>query len=181
MADLHIHTLASDGVSGVEEILAAAVEASDLDVIAITDHERIDAAVVAPAARAGRAACRSRSSWARRSPPATATWSGLFLTRAHQALGLHEATPSPGSTTRAASRSWPTRSCPTRCAPVEGTIRRLLDEADQRHHPDAIEAFNPTTARMRWSRRVPAFVAEVGLARGGRVGCPPGGRSSGAP
>jgi len=45
-ADLHIHTLASDGVSGVEEILAW-VEASDLDVVAITDHERIDAGVVA--------------------------------------------------------------------------------------------------------------------------------------
>ena len=46
----------------------------------------------------------------------------------------------------------------------EGTIRRMLDEADPARHPDAIEAFNPTTARMRWSRRVPAFVDEVGLA-----------------
>ena len=42
-ADLHIHTLASDGVDGVEAILAAAV-AARLTVIAITDHERIDAA-----------------------------------------------------------------------------------------------------------------------------------------
>ena len=46
----------------------------------------------------------------------------------------------------------------------EGTIRKLLDSADARHHPDAIEAFNPTTARMRWSRRVPDFVASVGVA-----------------
>ena len=45
----------------------------------------------------------------------------------------------------------------------ERTIRGLL-EADQRFHPDAIEAFNPTTARMRWSRRVPDFVAAVGSA-----------------
>ena len=45
-ADLHIHTLASDGVSGIEEILAW-LERSDLDVAAITDHERIDAAVAA--------------------------------------------------------------------------------------------------------------------------------------
>ena len=51
-ADLHIHTLASDGVSGVEEILAW-VEASDLDVVAITDHERIDAARGRPAHRGG--------------------------------------------------------------------------------------------------------------------------------
>jgi predicted metal-dependent phosphoesterase TrpH len=42
-ADLHIHTLASDGVSSVADILAAA-EAIGLDVIAITDHERVDAA-----------------------------------------------------------------------------------------------------------------------------------------
>ena len=40
-ADLHIHSLASDGVSSVTEILAAA-EAAHLDVIAITDHERMD-------------------------------------------------------------------------------------------------------------------------------------------
>ena len=29
----------------------------------------------------------------------------------------------------------------------ERTIRRLLDEPDPLYHPDAIEAFNPTTAR----------------------------------
>ena len=45
-ADPHIHSLASDGVSTVAEILDAAV-AANLDVIAITDHERIDAAVAA--------------------------------------------------------------------------------------------------------------------------------------
>ena len=42
-ADLHIHTLASDGVSSVADILARA-EAVGLDIIAITDHERVDAA-----------------------------------------------------------------------------------------------------------------------------------------
>ena len=45
-ADLHIHSLASDGISSVAEILAAA-EAARLDVIAITDHERMDAALAA--------------------------------------------------------------------------------------------------------------------------------------
>src|SRR5262245_26081480 len=47
-ADLHIHTLASDGVSSVAEILERA-EAIGLDVIAITDHERVDAAHAARA------------------------------------------------------------------------------------------------------------------------------------
>ena len=42
-ADLHIHTLASDGTSGVVEILDYVERETGLDVIAITDHERIDA------------------------------------------------------------------------------------------------------------------------------------------
>jgi hypothetical protein len=49
-ADLHIHSLASDGVSSVAEIIGAA-QAAGLDVIAITDHDRIEAAVAAQAAR----------------------------------------------------------------------------------------------------------------------------------
>ena len=43
-ADLHLHSLASDGTAGIEEILAAAI-ANGLQVIAITDHDRIDAAI----------------------------------------------------------------------------------------------------------------------------------------
>jgi predicted metal-dependent phosphoesterase TrpH len=46
-ADLHIHTLASDGTSGLEEILEHAIHVAALDVIAITDHERADAAFAA--------------------------------------------------------------------------------------------------------------------------------------
>ena len=48
-ADLHIHILASDGVSSVAEILDHAQNRAKLDVIAITDHERIDAAHAARA------------------------------------------------------------------------------------------------------------------------------------
>ena len=46
-ADLHIHTLASDGTAGVVEILEHVETNLELDVIAITDHERIDAALAA--------------------------------------------------------------------------------------------------------------------------------------
>ena len=46
-ADLHIHTLASDGTAGVEAILDHVESRTDLDVIAISDHERIDAALAA--------------------------------------------------------------------------------------------------------------------------------------
>src|ERR1700754_4463232 len=46
-ADLHIHSLASDGVDGIAAILDHVERRTGLDVIAITDHERIDAAVAA--------------------------------------------------------------------------------------------------------------------------------------
>ncbi len=44
-ADLHIHTLASDGTASVVEVLDRVERQGFLDVIAIADHERIDAAV----------------------------------------------------------------------------------------------------------------------------------------
>ena len=37
-ADLHIHTLASDGTAGVLDVLDHVERVTDLDVIAITDH-----------------------------------------------------------------------------------------------------------------------------------------------
>jgi hypothetical protein len=43
-ADLHLHTTASDGVASVEQVLAHVVARTDLDVIAITDHDTISAA-----------------------------------------------------------------------------------------------------------------------------------------
>ena len=46
-ADLHIHTLASDGTSGIMAILDHVETSTQLDLIAITDHERIDAALAA--------------------------------------------------------------------------------------------------------------------------------------
>ena len=48
-ADLHIHSVASDGTATVSQILRFVEEHTDLDVIAITDHERIDAAAHAQA------------------------------------------------------------------------------------------------------------------------------------
>ena len=160
-ADLHIHTLASDGVSGVEDVLAAAV-ARQLDVIAITDHERIYAAIVA-----------QRVAQERQLPLAVIVGEeittrnghlvGLFMTRRIRPWGtmrdavarVHDQ----GGITIVAHPLVPYPLCAS-----ERTIRRMLDEADPARHPDAIEAFNPTTARMRWSRRVPAFVEAVGLA-----------------
>lgn len=46
-ADLHIHTTASDGKLTVEELPAAA-DAANVDLVAITDHDRIHPALTAP-------------------------------------------------------------------------------------------------------------------------------------
>jgi len=47
--DLHVHTLASDGLDDVETILAHVLTLTDLDVLGIADHERVDAAIAARA------------------------------------------------------------------------------------------------------------------------------------
>ncbi len=44
-ADMHVHSIASDGLASAAEILGYVERYTDLDVIAIADHERIEAAV----------------------------------------------------------------------------------------------------------------------------------------
>ena len=46
-ADLHIHSNCSDGKPSIEEILEYVEHKTDLDVIAITDHDTIDGALLA--------------------------------------------------------------------------------------------------------------------------------------
>ena len=45
IADVHVHSIASDGTASALQILEYVERHTDLDVIAITDHERIEAAV----------------------------------------------------------------------------------------------------------------------------------------
>lgn len=47
LADLHIHSIYSDGTATVEAILLHASAKTDLDVIAITDHDTLDGALKA--------------------------------------------------------------------------------------------------------------------------------------
>jgi predicted metal-dependent phosphoesterase TrpH len=44
-ADMHLHTLYSDGTASVADVLDHVERATDLDLVAITDHERIDGAL----------------------------------------------------------------------------------------------------------------------------------------
>jgi predicted metal-dependent phosphoesterase TrpH len=159
--DPHVHTLASDGVSDVEAILRAAVDRG-LDGIAITDHERIDAALAARDIAEGRGLplevivgeeISTRSGhvvglWMRRR---VRPWHSMrrSIAMVHEQGGLaivaHPLPPYP------------------MCA-SERTLRRLMDEPDPIFHPDALEALNPTTARMPWSRRAAGLAEELGIA-----------------
>jgi len=160
-ADLHVHTLASDGVSGIDEILAF-VEASDLDVVAITDHERMDAAVAAQRIARARG-LRTEIVVGEEVTTRNGHLIALFLTERIRPWGSMRDTirrvHDQGGIAIVAHPLVPYPLCAS-----ERTIRRLLDDPDASAAPDGIEAFNPTTARMRWSRRVPDFVAEVGVA-----------------
>ncbi len=163
-ADLHIHTLASDGTAGVAEVLDT-VARLDLDVIAITDHERIDAAVAARAM----AVDRGLSIEVVVGEEITTRGGhllGLFLERRVPSLrslrwtiaAVHEQ----GGIAIPAHPLVPYPLCAQGFA-----LRRLLAEEDERFHPDGIETFNPTTLGRPWHGRVVAFAEEFGLARVG--------------
>jgi predicted metal-dependent phosphoesterase TrpH len=161
-ADLHIHTLASDGVSSVAEILERA-EAAGLDVIAITDHERIDAAHAAHAMAEARGmrvqvvigeeiSTRGGHLLALYIQERIRPWGSLrsAIAQVHDQGGL-------------AIVAHPLVPYPLTCASGR-SIRRLMNDPDPIFHPDGIEAFNPTTAGTRWGARAPEFVAAIGVA-----------------
>jgi len=164
-ADLHIHTLASDGTAGVEAILDHVERRTDLDVIAITDHERIDAAV------AGRAMALDRGLRAEVIVGEEVTTLGghllaLFIDRPIRPyrslrtsiLAVHEA----GGLAIPAHPLVPYPLC------AQGWIlRRLLDDPDPAAHPDGLETFNPTSLGKPWHHRVVRFADVHGLARVG--------------
>ncbi|MEX2546435.1 MAG: PHP-associated domain-containing protein [Chloroflexota bacterium] len=161
-ADLHIHTLASDGVSSVAQILEHA-EAAGLDLIAITDHERVDAAHAAHAmaeARGMRVKVIVGEEISTRGGHVLA----LFIEKRIRPWGsLRSAVAQVHEQGGLAIVAHPLVPYPLTCASGR-SIRRLLDDPDPDVHPDGIEAFNPTTAGTRWGARVPQFVADVGVA-----------------
>ncbi len=161
-ADLHIHTLASDGTSGIIEILEHVEAAGELDVIAITDHERIDAAIAA------RAIARERGLATEivvgeEVSTLGGHLLGLFITERVRPLRslrvtiaeIHEQ----GGLAIPAHPLVPYPLC------AQGwVLRRLINDPDPRVRPDAIEAFNPTTLGRPWHGRVVRFAADHGLA-----------------
>jgi predicted metal-dependent phosphoesterase TrpH len=162
--DLHIHTLASDGTAGVVDILDHIERKGDLDVVAITDHERIDAAVVA------------RSMARDRGLPFEVVVGEEITTLGGHLLGLWlDQAIKPFRSLRStiaeihdqggvAIPAHPLVPYPL-CA--QGFMLRRLLADEPRFHPDALEAFNPTTLGKPWHARVVRFADQHGLARVG--------------
>jgi predicted metal-dependent phosphoesterase TrpH len=164
-ADLHVHTVASDGTATVTAILDHVERATDLDVIAISDHERIDAAVAARALAIDRG-LRFEVIIGEEVTTLGGHLLALFIDRpirpyrslratiaaVHDAGGLaipaHPLVPYP-----LCAQGW--------------VLRRLLDDADPAVRPDAIETFNPTMLGKPAHVRATQFADEHGLAHVG--------------
>jgi predicted metal-dependent phosphoesterase TrpH len=161
-ADLHIHTTASDGIADVVAVIEHAAALTDLDVIAITDHERIDAAL------AGRSIARDRGLPIEVVVGEEVTTLGGHLLalwierpiRPYRSLGrtiadVHEA----GGVAIPAHPLVPYPLC------AQGwVLRRLLDDPDEAVRPDALETFNPTALGRPWHDRVVRFADQQHLA-----------------
>ncbi|CAN5584955.1 hypothetical protein BH20CHL7_BH20CHL7_14680 [soil metagenome] len=164
-ADLHIHTIASDGTASVASILDHVAALGDLDVIAITDHERIDAA------RAARAMAADRGLPFEVVIGEEVTTIGchllaLFIERPIRPyrslratiLDVHDA----GGLAIPAHPLVPFPLC------AQGfVLRRLVDDPDEAARPDALETFNPTALGRPWHGRVVRFADRHGLPRVG--------------
>lgn len=160
-ADLHIHTLASDGTSGIVEILDRVEHETDLDVIAITDHERLDAALAA------RTIARQRGLRVEVVVGEEVSTLGghllaLFIEERIRPLRTLRATIADvheqGGLAIPAHPLVPYPLC------AQGwVLRRLIADRDPRVRPDAIEAFNPTMLGRPWHGRVVRFAAAHGL------------------
>ncbi|MFL5755575.1 MAG: PHP domain-containing protein [Chloroflexota bacterium] len=161
-ADLHIHTVASDGVSSVVEILDAVAAREDLAVIAITDHERIDAAVAGRSIAHDRG-LRTEIVVGEEISTRGGHLLGLFLEHPVKPLrSLRDTIAAVHDQGGIAIPAHPLVPYPL-CA--QGwVLRRLLDDPDPRVHPDAVEAFNPTFFGRIARQRVVAFATEHGVA-----------------
>ena len=163
-ADLHIHTLASDGTAGVVQILDHVERATELDVIAITDHERIDAALV------GRAMARDRGLRFEVVVGEEVTTLGGHLL----ALWIEQPIRPFRSLRRSIAEIHDQGGIAIPAHPLvpyplcaQGfALRRLLAD-EPRFRPDAIEAFNPTTIGRPFHTRVVRFAEEHDLPKVG--------------
>jgi predicted metal-dependent phosphoesterase TrpH len=164
-ADVHIHTMASDGTSSVGEILDQVERDGVLDVIGIADHERIDAALAARAMAADRG-MPFEVVVGQEISTLGGHLVGLFLERPVPAMrSLRwsiEAVHDQGGLAIVAHPLVPYPLC------AQGfVLRGLLDDDDPVVRPDTIETFNPTAFGRYGHRAAVRFAGEHGLAEFG--------------
>jgi predicted metal-dependent phosphoesterase TrpH len=165
-ADLHIHSAVGDGLPSVERILEHVERQTDLDLIAITDHDEV------------RGALRAREIVDRRGYRFDVLLGSEITTRQGHLLAYGTERRYPmlrpmgdsiaqvhddgGWVVVPHPLSWLTLSA------SERTLRRLVDDPDPRRRPDAIELFNPSVAgRVAHRRAAELNRAALGLAATG--------------
>ena len=150
-ADLHIHTRVSDGMASVEHTVNYIEFETDLDVVAITDHEDVSGGLrardyalrmgytveVVPGAEITTLHGHLLALFIEETPPSFRD-SASTIAKVHRLGGLAIA-PHP--------LSWLTRSL------SERTLLRLAQEQDAERRLDAIELANPSPAGLRTRER----------------------------
>jgi predicted metal-dependent phosphoesterase TrpH len=160
-ADLHIHTRASDGIDPIPAILDFVETRTELDVIAITDHERIDAAL---AARTMAAELGHRAEVVVGEEVSTLGGHLLALFIEERVRPLRTLRTTIAEVHEQGGLAIPAHPLVPYPLCAQGwVLRRLLADRDPRVRPDAIEAFNPTMFGRPWHGRVVRFAAEHGL------------------
>jgi predicted metal-dependent phosphoesterase TrpH len=143
-ADMHLHTLYSDGTASVQAVLDHVERSTDLDVVAITDHERIDGAL-----RAAEIHAAGDYSFELVVGEEITTRRGhvvaLFITERIPALR-----PLPETLERIHDQGGiaiaPHAMAPLTPSLGRGSLLFTNESADPRHRLDAIELMNPSTA-----------------------------------
>ncbi len=161
-ADLHIHTLASDGIDSIATILDHVERSTELDVIAITDHERIDAAV---AARTMARELGHRADVVVGEEISTLGGHLLALFLEERIRPLRSLRSTIAEVHEQGGLAIPAHPLVPYPLCAQGwVLRRLIADPDPRVRPDAIEAFNPTMFGRPSHSRVVRFAAEHDLA-----------------
>lgn len=143
-ADMHLHTLYSDGTAEVRALLDHVEAATDLDLVAITDHERIDGAL-----RAREIHAAGDYAYQLVVGEEITTRRGHLL-----ALFIEERIPALRPVEETLERIHDQGGLAIAAHPMapltpslgQRTLMKLRDDPDPRHHLDAIELMNPSAA-----------------------------------